>query len=562
MDNTTLKIIEEIITKGTDKMKPYRDYYNICLQDTKSHIDNLKWLEKECLKAQNKAYVNSDYGKSGDFYELRKDIFTALAIYDFDSFLIALEWNRKPEQRFYLPRRKVLKVAVDAIQDLEDDKLDELFLSQPPRTGKSTLMIFAMTWKMGKDSEMSNLYSAYSDKITSKFYDGCLEVLTDRDTYRWKEIFYGYDTGFGFNDKPETDGKDLTINIGRSKHYPTVTARSVHGTLNGSCDATGWIISDDLVSGIDEAINNDRMVSLWQIVDNNLVTRGKGNTKFIWEGTRWSNSDPIGLRIEVLDREENKHIRRKIINIPALNDEGESNFDYDYGVGFNTAYYQSRRASFEHNQDIASWNAQYQGAPIEREGTVFDSADMNYYNGELPDEKNLVRKFIVVDPAFGGGDFVAAPVCYQYTDGSIFIPDLVYNNGEKNVTQKLIVDKIIEHGLTAMRIECNKMTKSYAEEIERALEKKGVKINIVTKAAPNNQAKEMRIFDNAPTIRQFYFLNEHKRDNPYITFMCNVYSFRVTGHNKHDDAPDSLAMVADFIEKPTAAKVEVFKRPW
>lgn len=555
MSSNVLPIIEEVINKGTDKVKPYRDYLDLCLQDTKNHIQNLKWLENKALEAQNKAYVNGDRDISHEFYDLRKDIFTAAAPFDFDSYLIALEWNRKPEQRFYLPRRRVLKQAVDAIQELEDDKLDELFLSQPPRTGKSTLMIFAMTWKAGKDSEMSNLYSAYSDKITTAFYNGCLEVINDRVTYRWNEIFYGFD-------EPKTNGKDLTFDIGRKKHYPTVTARSVHGTLNGSCDATGWIISDDLVSGIDEAINKDRLVSLWQIVDNNLVTRGKGKTKFIWEGTRWANGDPIGLRLEVLDREENKHIRRKVINIPALNEKEESNFDYDYGVGFDTAYYLSRRASFEYNQDIASWDAQYMGAPIERSGVVFEPADMNYFNGELPPDDMLVRKFMAVDPAFGGGDYTAAPVVYQYSDGSIYVVDVVYDNGDKTVTQKLLIDAIITHGVTAVRFECNKMTMSYKEEVERALEKKGIKINLLTKTAPNNQAKETRIFDKAPLIRTFYFLDENKRSKAYKTFMVNVYSFRVTGHNKHDDAPDSLAMAADFIERPASSKVEVFRRPW
>ena len=558
VDTYTLRIIEDIIvTKGAEKLKAYRDYYNICLQNTEENIKRLKWLENEAQKAQMQAYVNGKNDVSCELYELRKDIFTALALYDFDSYMIALEWNRKPDERFYLPRRKVLKVAVDAIQELEEDKLDELFLSQPPRTGKSTLMIFAMTWKIGKDSEASNLYSAYSDKITNKFYDGCLEVITDNVTYRWNEIFYQF--GYG---KPLTDGKDLTINIGRLTHYPSVTARSVHGTLNGACDASGWIISDDLVSGIDEAINKDRLVSLWQIVDNNLVTRGKGKTKFIWEGTRWANGDPIGLRLEVLQREENKHKRYKVINIPALDENEQSNFDYDYGVGFDTAFYLSRRASFECNQDIASWNAQYQGEPIEREGTVFESGDMNYFNGELPADEMHVRTFMAIDPAFGGGDYTAAPVCSQYTDGSVYILDVVYDNGDKTVTIPQLVDKIIQYNVTAVRIECNKMTMSYKEELERELEKRGVKINIQTKAAPNNQAKEARIFDKAPTIRQFYFLEENKRSKAYKTFMVNVYSFRVTGHNKHDDAPDSLAMAADFIERPATARVEVFKRPW
>ena len=94
------------------------------------------------------------------------------------------------------------------------------------------------------------------------------------------------------------------------------------------------------------------------------------------------------------------------------------------------------------------------------------------------------------------------------------------------------------------------------------MEKRGIKINIQTKAAPNNQSKEARIFDKAPTIRTFCFLDENKRPNAYKTFMVNVYSFKITGHNKHDDAPDSLAMAADFIERPQSAKVEVMTRPW
>ena len=550
-----LNLIADVINTNTDKIKPYRDYYNVCLQDTKNNVDNLKWLENKALNIQNHAFVKGNIDISGDFRDLRRDIFTAIAVYDFDSYMIALEWNRKAEQRFYLPRRKVLKQSVDAIQDLEDNKLDELFLSQPPRTGKSTLMIFAMTWKVGRDSELSNLYSAYSDKITGAFYNGCLEVINDKVTYRWSEIFHGHSL-------VATNGKDLTFDIDRRKHYPSVTARSIQGTLNGACDATGWLISDDFVSGIEEAMSKDRLVSLWSKVDNNFITRGKLNAKFIWEGTRWSNSDPIGLRLEVLSREENSHIRYRVINIPALNENDESNFNYDYGVGFSTEYYLSRRSSFEHNQDIASWSAQYQGEPIEREGTVFAPEDMNFYNGELPPDDMLVRKFMVVDPSFGGGDYTASPVVFQYTDGSIYVVDVVYDNGEKTVTQALIVEKIITYGIQAVRFECNKMTMSYKEEVEAKLTAKGIKINLMTKAAPNNQSKEARIFDKAPTIRGFYFLDENKRSKAYATFMVNVYSFRVTGHNKHDDAPDSLAMAADFIERPATAKVEVFRRPW
>ena len=309
-------------------------------------------------------------------------------------------------------------------------------------------------------------------------------------------------------------------------------------------------------------MNKDRLVAAWAKVDNNLLPRAKQNAKILWVGTRWSLADPIGLRRDLIAHSDKFKDRRvKIISLPALNEDGESNFNYDYGVGFDTAYYEARRASFEHNNDMASWLAQYQNMPVERSGALFEPDEMNYYNGGLPTDDNLVRKFMVIDPAFGGGDFTAGPVCYQYTDGSIYVVDTVYSNAEKGITQKMIVDAVKKYGVTALRIECNKMTMSYKEEVEKQLRDKNIRINLMTKAAPNNQAKEARIMDKAETIRGFYFLEENKRSKAYQEFITNVFSFKLVGKNKHDDAPDSLAMAADFIEAGHR-KVEFMKRPW
>ena len=108
-----------------------------------------------------------------------------------------------------------------------------------------------------------------------------------------------------------------------------------------------------------------------------------------------------------------------MISIPAINSNGESNFNYDYGVGFSTETYERRRASFEANSDEASWYAQYQQEPIDRQGALFASANMRFYNGELPTDGDGVLKkpdriFMACDIAFGGGDYVSAPVAFQY----------------------------------------------------------------------------------------------------------------------------------------------------
>lgn len=483
-------------------------------------------------------------------------IYKGALLYDapfcFDSYLQYLEINRPAKDRFYLPRRKTLKVLVDAMQKLADDELDELFLSMPPRVGKSTVLLFYATWVIGRNSESSNLYSAFSDIITKAFYNGVLEVINDPVTYTWREIFPSCKVA-------STNSAEETLNIDRKKRYPSLTCRSLYGTLNGACDCNGILISDDLIGGIEEALNQDRLIASWAKVDNNLIPRAKEKAKLLWCGTRWSVIDPAGIRMSLLETDERFAGRRyQIINIPALNENDESNFEYLYGVGFSADYYKQRRASFERNNDMASWTAQYMGQPIEREGALFLPEGFRYYNGTLP-EGEPDRVFMAVDPAFGGGDFVAAPICYQY-GMDIYVHDVVYDNNDKKITQPLLAKAIQEYGIKSVRVEANKSTEAYKEGIEQILKEKSIRINMETKAAPNSVSKNQRIFDKAPDIREMMVFRESgKRSKPYDLFMQNVFSFKMVGKNKHDDAPDSLAMAIDMVVSPSR-KPSVFKR--
>lgn len=484
-------------------------------------------------------------------FELNKKSLLFDAPYDLDAYLQYLEWDREPKDRFYLPRRRIMKRVADAMQRLVDGELDELFLSMPPRVGKTSMLMFFMTWLVGRDPERSNLYSAYSDVITSAFYNGCLEIINDPATYLWHDVFPAARI-------VSTNAKDETFNIDRKKRYPSLTCRSLYGTLNGACDCNGMLVSDDLIGGIEEALNKDRLMSAWAKVDNNLLPRAKETAKVLWCGTRWSMIDPAGIRMDLLLNDPAFQGRRyEIINLPALDAQENSNFNYLYGVGFSDEYYIQRRASFERNNDMASWLAQYMGEPIERSGALFEPQDMRFYNGVLPDDP--VRVFMAVDPAFGGGDFTASPVCYQYADGSIYVADVVYSDGDKRITQPMIVKKVLDHSVKAVQIEANKSTASYKDEVENLLRKQGVRVNITTKTAPSNVSKEMRIFDKAPEIRELYFLEEGKRSKEYSQFMQNVYSFKLTGKNKHDDSVDSLAQAVEMAIS-TSGIVSVKKR--
>lgn len=455
----------------------------------------------------------------------------------FESFLLYMEKNRPDNEKFYQPRINPLKQVADAIQALADDELDELFINLPSRTGKTQIVKFAYVWWGSRNTEFSNLYSAFSDKITKAFYNGCMELITD-PTYTYAEIFPD-------NSVAKTNGDDETIELNRIKTYPTFTCRSIYGTLNGACDCNGLAIADDLLSGIEEALSIDRLDTVWGKFDNNFMQRLKSKAKLINMGTRWALLDPQGRRRNLLETNEAYKDRRyKVISIPALNEEDESNFDYPYNLGYSTEDYKQRRASFEDNDDMASWFAQAQQEPIERQGALFSSDSMRFYNGILP-EGEPDRIFMAVDEAFGGGDYVSAPVCYQYGE-EYYIHDAVFDNGDKFITRPLVRDMILKHKIQAIQFEETKTTTDYHEWIDKELREKEFRTNITWKAPSSQKSKQARIFDKAPEIREMYFLDSNFRSKAYQKFMQNIFSYKIEGKVPHDDAPDSMAQLCDM----------------
>lgn len=474
---------------------------------------------------------------------------------DFEAFMLYIEKDRPFESKFYLPRSKALKPIADALQQLLDDELDELFLSQPARTGKTGIIKMFTVYAMALYPELTNLYCAYSGPVAGRFYDGILEIVNDAKTYKLYEVFPDFRV-------VKTNAERKTIDIGRQKNYPTITCRGIDESLNGECDCQFLQIGDDLLDGIEEAMSVDRCLKKWDKVDNNFLPRGVGSRiKRIWMGTRWSRHDVISIRLDLVENSPDyASLRYKVINIPALNENDESNFDYPCGKGFSTETFRQRRASFERRGDMASWYAQYMGEPIEREGALFAPESMNYYNGVLPDSEPD-RIIAYCDPAWGGGDYVAFPIGYQY-DGLTYIHDVIFDNRDKYATRPRVVDAIIRNNVTAVTFEKNNGGDGYAEWVDERLREKGRKVNIMTKSASTKVKKENRIIDRAPDIKEtFVFRDSGNRSPEYDKFMQNVHAFTILGKNKHDDAPDSLAGLSMMTEQ-TMVKPKIFKRPF
>ena len=516
-------------------------------------LNDLFSMAKLCESREEKQrwykYIRREGRKiaSADVYELIKRTYIQGGRDGvFDDYCVALEWNRDAEKRFYLPRRDVLKPLVDDLQDLFDGKLDFLGVSLPPRVGKSTLCIFYMTFVMGHRPDIASVMSGHSDKLTDGFYRELLSIITDDTQYAWAEIFYDVKL-------VDNSAKNETIDLNRKKRFPTMTCRSISGTLTGAVEiGTGGVLyCDDLIEDLEESLNPVRLQSKYDAYLNQLKDRKKLGAVELMVGTRWNVADPLG-RIEEQYR-DNPRYRFRVIS--ALNEDGESNFNYKYGLGFDTAYYEDMKASI----DDATWAAKYMGNPYIREGLLFPAAELQYFNGVLPDGEPD-QKLAVVDTAWGGGDSLSMPIAYVY-GSDVYIPAVVFNNGDKTVTRPVVIGKLKKYVPHMVRWESNNGGDEYGGIVDEALRQDGVRINMSYKKAPTTQSKLSRIIQFAPDIKKFYFLDEKHRDSEYDKFMREVTTFTVSGKNLHDDAPDSLGMLVDLMT--TGIKVvTVAKRPF
>lgn len=500
-------------------------------------------LRSVCAAMMGNMKTGEDVAKVYDIIS-RTYLFEAKDV--FDSYCIYLEWNRAPEKKFYQPRRKVLLTLVRDLEDLFFHRVEFLGVSQPPRTGKSTLCIFFITWLMGNRPDVASVMSGHSDKLTNGFYGEVLSIITDPVTYNWGKIFPDVQL-------VDKSAKDESVDLNRKKRFPTLTCRSIGGTLTGAVEIGegGVLYSDDLIEDLEESLNVERLNNKYDAYLNQLKDRKKQGALELMVGTRWNVLDPLG-RIQN-QYADNPKYRFRVI--PAVDENGHSNFNYDYGVGFDDAYYADMKASI----DDATWWAKYMGKPYVREGLLFPADELRYFNGVLPDGEPD-RKLMVMDIAWGGGDFTACPIAYVYGD-AVFIPDLVFNNGDKTVTRPEVVGKIIQHKINVVRGEANNGGDEYCDVVDGQLRQQGYHCSVRSQRAPSGQSKLSRIIQYAPDIKRFYFLDEKHQSKEYKAFMEQVTMFTQLGKVPHDDAPDSLAQLADELYNGIS-KIEPVKRPF
>ena len=471
-------------------------------------------------------------------------LFLAQEHKDFDSYLLYVEKNRDPEDRYYQPRRNKIYWLVQKMQRLIDDELDILSISMPPGTGKTTLGEFFISFVMGHYPNTPNLMSSHSGFMTRMFYDAVLNIITSNE-YCWSDVFP--DIVFEGN-----NAKEETINLGRWQPFKTLTCRPIRGSLTGVTRCEGFLYVDDLVSGIEEALSIDRLDKLYGEYTTDLKSRKKKKAKEIHIATRWSVHDVIGR----LERMHEGNPRAEFIAVPDIDPQtGKSNFDYDYDVGFDEKYFHD----MEMSMDDVSYRCLYKSDPIEREGILYHPTELQRYIGGLPDrEPDSI--LAICDTKDTGTDYNFLGVFYQYGD-RYYLEDLVFKNIDPGTLDELNSDMLVKHHVQQAQFESNKEGSRTANEVERLVKAKGGRCHITKKYTTQN--KETKIIVNSSWVKEhviFKDITEYEPKSDYGVMMSFLCSYTQLGKNKHDDAPDTLAMFAQFVDALLGGEGQVVKR--
>lgn len=499
---------------------------------------------------------------SGDFDDIYwQYLLLEAQNYQVDSGLLYLEKNRIPKERFYQPRRNVFLKhnIIGSLQDLMDDKLDIFALSVPPGCGKSTLEDFFLSLVGGWFPNDFNLSSAHSSILTRSLYDGVLEIINDPVEYTWHEIFPNVEI-------QGTNAKETTVNLERNGRFKTWTFRSIDGSLTGATRCNRFLTADDLVSGIEEALNKNRLDTLWTKVVNDLRSRRLEGCKEFYIATRWSVHDPIGK----LQQLYAGNPRARFIAVPALDENGKSNFLFTVN-GFSEKYFNDAKESM----DEISYNCLYQQQPVEREGLLFppDKLKRFFFDREdVPDgctdeytiipDREADAIWAVCDTKDKGTDFESLPIAYQYGD-KFFFPDVVFDDTtDYDILDRKTADILIKHNPHKIRFESNNVGNRVAHNIQKMITGK-CRADIETR--PTQANKETKILVNSDYIsKHFYFLHpsQYKPKSDYGLFMANVTTYTTRAKVAHDDSPDSLAMMAEYVQNPLGGKATAMRNPF
>lgn len=501
-------------------------------------------------------YVLREYLDTGEvkcikeFYHVWKESLAFAASRSLEHFIDYMELDMTKKKKVFGNRKEVLRPFVYYLNKAAfDDKLKYVISSYPPSYGKTYTMNMFSAWLFGLNIDNSIIRLSYSERNVNAASKAVKETIVNP---KFLDVFPSF---------KELKGKyfvvdqvnDWTLN-GKSNSQTSHMAITRDGSITG-IRANKAIIFDDMLKGAEEALNDEIHAKYYDKWNNDWANRrASDDVIYVFGGTMWNPLDLIN-RI-IIDRKKVTSFRKSkvfnkwveeaedgstaIIRVPLLED-GHCTCTHVMST--------ERALELQANDDPFLFSCVYMQDPIAPSGLEFGEEDLLHFT-TLPVDKDNKPKcgdycFAVLDPARKGKDNVAMPIFKN--DGVYhYMIDCIFQKKAMTELYDEIVQKVIDHNIIKLIVENNTDT-SLSALLQGKLEEKGYFVcEIIPKFSTKN--KEQKIKDMRGVIKRKIMFKDkttYTANSDYGMFMKNLTRYSFDYANRHDDAPDSLAMYAE-----------------
>lgn len=454
---------------------------------------------------------------------------------------------------FFIPRttdalKEVEYVEIDYIEYIGEEECQCIYIDDESHlyitddyiiTHNTTLLKFFHSAVIGWFPDDYSLFYSHSGDITRMYYDGVYQMVSDNLEYTWTEIFPDLKI-------TSTNALMQQFNVGSYKPFPSLQTTSVGAKSAGKVRASKYLLTDDMIGSIEEALNKNYLDKMWNAYTVDAKQRktvGSNDNlpcKEIMQATRWSTKDVIGRLIDQYQGND----RVKVISAPAIDPTtGESNFNYAV-AGFTKEFY----ADIALTMDEISFKCLYLQQPVEREGLLFPAEKLQRYR-DLP---NLLREMTTgqCDTKASGTDYFVLPVLAKYGDLYYCIDCICSNSSDYEAQYQNAANILVDNKVEDCEFEGNNGGDRVALEVDKRVLDGGWICNITSRMTESN--KEARIYQCSNWILQHVVFKDpsmYKPRDPYGIMMSLLMQYSTTGKKQLDDVPDVFSNFALRIQR-------------
>lgn len=413
------------------------------------------------------------------------------------------------------------------LEAVERGDIKRLMITMPPRHGKSMLASeFFPAWYIGRNPDHYVVTATYAQELADDFGRKVKNQIED-DSY--KAIFPGVSLA---DDSKSAKRFHIDGNTGGYEHSTgqrgAFYAVGVGGPLTGR--GAHLLLIDDPVKNREDAESEVIRKKTKDWYTSTAYTRLMPGGRIVVIQTRWHEDDLAGWL-----QEEHKHEGWVVLDLPAINDDGEALWPEQYDI---PALEQIKRAL-----PPRDWSALYQQRPSPDTGDYFKREWIRQVDKLPPKETLSIYGASDYAVTSGGGDYTVHVIVGVDHEGRLWLLDMWRGQASSDVWVDAFCDLVRKWKPIGWAEETGQIKSGVGPFlVKRMLETQSF---VAREQFPTRGDKAVR----AQSIRGRMALAGMyvQKDAPWLSdLISEMMSFPV---GVHDDAVDALGLAGQLMDR-------------